>query len=144
VGVDFWRGASMSAALFPEFARAAGLICVGQELITWQGSRYLDCISVAVRPGSMWARPNVVMQNPYFMAEAASAAAAGSIFRSMERRRLSAGQMAPPLADNRPNEPGRLGPLATRITYRRLGPWGVSVLGPIPRLRRLARRGSVC
>lgn len=60
-----WRAESMSAAIFREACRAAGLVCLTQEVINWIGrgrraDRHClpgtqvpltDCISVFLRPG---------------------------------------------------------------------------------------------
>jgi SAM-dependent methyltransferase len=81
----YWRAESMSAEKFVAFARDAGLTCIGQELINWYGStRLLDCISIAVRPGSVWDRRNVIARNPHFMSEAASARRRAPVFNTLQ------------------------------------------------------------
>lgn len=67
-----WRAFSMTAARFDELATAAGLRCVGQELIEWSHGRLTDCVSIATRPGSRFDRPRRVVRNPEFIAEARS------------------------------------------------------------------------
>jgi hypothetical protein len=132
VGLDHWRARSMTAETFVQLSAAAGLVCVGQEVVPWLGSRYLDCISVATRPGSRWARPNVVSHNPYFMAEAASSASLAAVFRSF----------SDDSATRLPSAGGAryFGPSSTMITSSSVGPWAVSVLGPWPKWRELVRR----
>lgn len=66
-----WRAHDMSAALFVEFCREAGLQCIAQEIVDWGGQAQLDCFSVFTRPGSRFARPLQVIETPTFMAEAA-------------------------------------------------------------------------
>jgi SAM-dependent methyltransferase len=66
-----WRGATMSASLFEQFCREAGLCCIGQELVNWRTDEALnDCLSMLTRPGSRFARDNRVLENPGFMEEA--------------------------------------------------------------------------
>jgi hypothetical protein len=66
-----WRDERMSAELFRDQCRRAGLSCVGQELISWEFGPYLiDCLSVFTRPGSRWDRPARLLRNPLFVAEA--------------------------------------------------------------------------
>jgi len=81
-GWTHWRAQSMTASRMVELAGEAGLTCVGQELINWLGSYLIDCISVVARPGSKWHRPNVVVRNPFFMLEAASAARMASVYNT--------------------------------------------------------------
>src|SRR5205823_942957 len=78
-GFDHWRGSTMSARRLEELARQAGLSCIGQEVVNWLGGRLIDCISLLTQRGSSWERPNVVVHNPYFMAEAASSARAARV-----------------------------------------------------------------
>jgi ubiquinone/menaquinone biosynthesis C-methylase UbiE len=57
VNVYGWRAESMSAELFAELCRRAGLVCVSQERMNWVFGRHLtDCLSVFARPGSRWDR----------------------------------------------------------------------------------------
>jgi SAM-dependent methyltransferase len=46
VGNEHWRAPTMSAAKFRQYAEAAGLRCVAQELIPWGGEDFSDCVSV--------------------------------------------------------------------------------------------------
>jgi ubiquinone/menaquinone biosynthesis C-methylase UbiE len=121
-GFDAWRGVSMSAQRLQELSAEAGLSCVGQEVVNWLGGRFIDCISLVTQPGSKWDRANVVVRNPYFMAEAASSARAASVYSSR-----------PPLGNDLGAQ--RLGPISG-ISSRSIGPWSVSVLGPLPKLRK--------
>ena len=74
-----WRGLTMSAARMTRIAQACGLQCISQEIFPWATSRALiDCISVLVRPGSLWARENQILKNPSFMKE-------GRYLRSLAR-----------------------------------------------------------
>ena len=76
-----WRAPSVTAEKFAELARAAGLHCVGQELVNWEGGvLLLDCISVVARPGSRWDRPNRVVKNRLFRLEARSIRRAGLVY----------------------------------------------------------------
>lgn len=70
---DHWRARTVTAGVFEDLCRQAGLICIGQECITWNSKRTIDCISLFTRPGSRWARPNRVMHNPDFFASEAEA-----------------------------------------------------------------------
>lgn len=87
------RASSVSAAKVEALVRKAGMQCVGQELVNWGSKRLTDCITVFTPSGSRWARPNRVMRNGDFMAEAARAAA------------LSAHYGPPKSAVNRPTAP---------------------------------------
>jgi hypothetical protein len=66
-----WRASTMSAKLFEQFCDAAGLQCIGQEIVNWGGAETIDSFSLFTRKDSPFARPNVVIENPYFMDEAA-------------------------------------------------------------------------
>jgi Methyltransferase domain len=85
---DNARAPSMSAATFVGLCDAAGLRCVGQEIIAWdrRSRRVIDCISIVTRPGSQWDRPNVVVRNPNFVSEARSARALDEVFTSLQPR----------------------------------------------------------
>jgi hypothetical protein len=133
VGPDHWRGTSMSAQRFAELAEQAGLVCIGQEVINWLGSRLIDCISMVTLPGSKWERPNVLVSNPHFMTEAASAACVSRVYTSLDRA-AAAGDPAVSGAVR------YFGPSSTMITNRTVGPWAVSVLGPWPKWRQMLRR----
>lgn len=66
------RSNTMTARLFEEFSAQAGLLCIGQELINWNVENFLvDTISLITKPGSKWARPNRIIENPDFMKEIA-------------------------------------------------------------------------
>ena len=64
-----WRAESMTAVRFEALCHNAGLLCRSQEIIPWGTSLLSDCISVVTRPGSRWARPNVVLTNHDFARE---------------------------------------------------------------------------
>lgn len=71
VNLGAWRDEGMSAELFRHQCADAGLVCVGQELISWEFGPYLiDSLSLVARPGSRWDRPIQVIRNPRFVAEA--------------------------------------------------------------------------
>ena len=71
-----WRGESMSAALFEQFCRDAGLLCIGQEVIRWREKEHWlrDCFSMLTRPGSRFARENRVIENLDYSAQATTMA----------------------------------------------------------------------
>jgi ubiquinone/menaquinone biosynthesis C-methylase UbiE len=119
-GFDHWRGTTMSARRFEVLAGEAGLACIGQEVVNWLSGRLIDCISLATPRGSRWERPNVVVHNPYFMAEAASSARAAQVH--------SDPSPPGPAEDGRSQHLGSL----SRIVSAPLGPWGVTVEGPLP------------
>ena len=76
-----WRASSVSASGFAELSEAAGLHCVGQELVNWEGGVVLlDSMSVVTRPGSHWDRPNCVVKNRLFRLEARSIRTSGSVY----------------------------------------------------------------
>jgi SAM-dependent methyltransferase len=66
------RGVTMTAEAFEGMCTAAGLQCVGQEILNWHMENLNDCFSLCARPESRFARPNVVVENPRFMDEAAA------------------------------------------------------------------------
>jgi hypothetical protein len=67
-----WR-ANVTAAEFATLCEQAGLHCVGQELVNWEGGALLiDAMSVVTRPGSKWDRANRVVKNRLFRMEAHS------------------------------------------------------------------------
>ena len=90
LGVVDWdhaRAKSMTADRFARACEKVGLVCVGQEIISWGDARkMIDCISLVARSGSRWERPNIVILNPDFMAEASSAQRLASIHRSLQGR----------------------------------------------------------
>jgi SAM-dependent methyltransferase len=65
-----WRALDMTAKGFSEACAGAGLQCIGQEVVNWTTRRLIDCLSTVTRPSSRWARPNRVLENPGFVAEA--------------------------------------------------------------------------
>jgi SAM-dependent methyltransferase len=75
-----WRARTMSAEAMARFAEAAGLRCVGQEKVNWNSRRPIDCMSILTRKGSRWDRPNRVLENRRFMAEAAEAKRLGQLY----------------------------------------------------------------
>jgi hypothetical protein len=79
---DHWRGRSVTARKVAEVGAAAGLVCIGQEIINWgrHNRRTVDCLSLLTRRGSRWEKPNVIVRNPYFMAEARSARIISEIY----------------------------------------------------------------
>lgn len=68
----FWRSETVSAEAFVEACGRAGLRCISQELVNWGGIVGCDCFSTVTRPGSIWERELLRVENPYFMAEAES------------------------------------------------------------------------
>jgi hypothetical protein len=83
-----WRAPSVTSRKVVDVGKATGLVCIGQEIIPWgrHNRRMVDCLSVLTRSGSRWERPNVVVRNPYFMAEARSAHAVSEVFTSLRAR----------------------------------------------------------
>lgn len=79
---DHWRARSMSAKKFEQFATAAGLQCISQELVNWGSRRMIDCFSTFTQPSSKWARDNVIIENPDLMQEAASALRLSALYTS--------------------------------------------------------------
>lgn len=72
VNVGAWRAESVTAQRFVELCDAAGLVCIGQELVSWEhGSYTIDTLSMFTRRGSTWERPLRVVNNPGFRREAA-------------------------------------------------------------------------
>jgi len=67
-----WRAISMTASKFELFAEKAGMHTISQEKINWHTRPYflIDSISVFTRKGSLWDRPNKILRNNRFMAEA--------------------------------------------------------------------------
>lgn len=66
-----WRAESMTAKIFEQHCKKAGLQCIGQEIINWYTRCPLpiDCFSVFTQKNSTWARPNTVLQNMKFTRE---------------------------------------------------------------------------
>lgn len=67
---DGLRAISMTAELFERYARQAGLQCISQEIVNWNGRRLIDCLSIFTPMGSKWTRPYKALKNPDFMGEA--------------------------------------------------------------------------
>ena len=83
VNVYAWRAESASAERFARDCEAAGLACIGQELIPWEyGRRLTDAISVVTPRGSRRDRPLVRVENPGFMDEARSLARTAPLYAS--------------------------------------------------------------
>jgi len=80
-----WRARSVTSKSFAASSSTNGLKCIGQEIIRWgrHNRRMIDCLSTITRPGSKWERSNVVIRNPYFMAEAASARVVSRMYASL-------------------------------------------------------------
>jgi hypothetical protein len=64
---DHWRAHSMTAQRFEELCASAGLVCIGQELVNWNGRILIDAFSMFTFSNSIWARPNRVFKNAGFM-----------------------------------------------------------------------------
>ncbi len=79
------RARSMTAELFLEFAREAGLNCVSQELVNWitVPSCLIDSFSVVAPAGSRFDRPYRLVKNPGFMREARCIAALAPSLRAI-------------------------------------------------------------
>jgi hypothetical protein len=86
IGWEHGRAVSMTAARFEQLAFERGLLCIGQEVINWAGSRLTDCISLVTPPGSLWERPNVVSRNSHFLAAGLSARSVSAIYVSLKRQ----------------------------------------------------------
>jgi SAM-dependent methyltransferase len=83
---EHWRDPSVTAEQVASIAASLGLACIGQELNNWgEAEEMIDCISVFVRRGSRRDRPNQIVRNPYFMAEAHSAGVVSEIYSSVDR-----------------------------------------------------------
>jgi hypothetical protein len=65
-----WRALDMTAERFGEACEAAGLRCIGQEIVNWTTRRLIDCLSTFTRRSSRWERPNRVLVNRHFAADA--------------------------------------------------------------------------
>ena len=76
-----WRAATVTAAGVVELSERAGLHCVGQELVNWEGGvLLLDAMSVVTRPGSRWDRPNRVVKNHLFRMQARAIRRSAEVF----------------------------------------------------------------
>ena len=85
-GSDHWRAPSMTAAKFRRFAEAAGLVCLGQELVNWKSRRLIDCFSVFARREPGERRETPVVRNPGFMAEADRLARLAALYSGLPAR----------------------------------------------------------
>ena len=74
------RALSMTAAEFQKLATNAGLRCIAQELVPWDGKRLIDSISTFTRPESRWCRENRCIRNPGFRLEANGARTIAGIY----------------------------------------------------------------
>jgi hypothetical protein len=74
------RAHSMTAERFVELSQVAGLKCVAQEVINWNGPRLIDCISLVTKSGSVWDRAPVFAQNVHFFDAARSSALVAQVW----------------------------------------------------------------
>lgn len=83
-----WRGASMSAARFRQFAAEAGLATFGQELVEWGQPAFIDCISAFGRPPAgaspRAGYPVPVVENPRIFEEGRWIAQLATLYRPGE------------------------------------------------------------
>jgi SAM-dependent methyltransferase len=80
---NHWRAPSVTAGRFEQLCDQAGLHCVGQELVNWEGGvLLLDCMSVVTRPGSQWDRPNRVVKNRLFRMQARATRRSSSVYET--------------------------------------------------------------
>jgi SAM-dependent methyltransferase len=81
------RAASVTAARFAELCEQAGMHCISQELVNWGGGVLLiDSFSVVTHPWSRWDRPNRVVKNQLFRAEARAIRRSGSVYDTLPSR----------------------------------------------------------
>ena len=66
-----WRAASMTAEKFYDYADAAGLHCLSQEIVNWHTRRMIDCMSIFTKKESIWASDYHMILNAKFRNEAA-------------------------------------------------------------------------
>jgi Methyltransferase domain len=64
------RALTMSHQAFASLCDKYGLKCTSQELIYWRQDSFNDGFSVFTPASSRWVRPNIVLQNARFMADA--------------------------------------------------------------------------
>jgi ubiquinone/menaquinone biosynthesis C-methylase UbiE/MoaA/NifB/PqqE/SkfB family radical SAM enzyme/Flp pilus assembly protein TadD len=64
------RAESVSAELVRGYCSSVGLSCLSQELLTWEGTVFNDCISMFVREAQPSRHETAVWFNPHFMVEA--------------------------------------------------------------------------
>ncbi len=77
-----WRAADMSSDRFARLCAAAGLRCVGQEVVNWHSKLPNDCFSTVTRPGSRWDREPRTWRNLGFMAEVRTVRARAELYGS--------------------------------------------------------------
>src|SRR5207244_607593 len=75
-----YRAPDVSASNFAVDGRAAGLVCISQELINWGCRRLNDCFSVVTQCTSRWARPNRIVRNHRFREEIGGAAQLAALY----------------------------------------------------------------
>ena len=82
--LDFQHGRALdvTAAGFCALLQRCGLQVFVQERINWGTRRCIDCFTFVCRPGSRFAQPTIVVENPHFMSEAESARAGAPAFAS--------------------------------------------------------------
>jgi hypothetical protein len=66
---DGFRAISMTAERFAQLAEEAGLVCIGQEVVSWASRRLIDCFSIITksRPGERVEQ--VIVRNAAFTKE---------------------------------------------------------------------------
>jgi SAM-dependent methyltransferase len=79
---NHWRAESVSAELVVDACGRAGLRCISQEIVNWGDAFGNDCFSIVTRPGSVWARDLVRVENLHFMGEAKSLELRASVLPS--------------------------------------------------------------
>jgi len=67
------RAKGMTSEKFASFAEEAGLSCISQEEINWNGGWLIDCISIVTPKGSAWEQPRRVIENKRWLNEAENA-----------------------------------------------------------------------
>jgi hypothetical protein len=105
-----WRAPSVTAAAFEQDALQAGLACASQEIVNWATIRLIDCFSTFTPVHSRWARPNIIIENPDFMKQAAMSAFLDKIYGPESFQEAPAPS---PLVGTQPS-----GPLATLLSER--------------------------
>lgn len=71
VDLAAWRSEDVTAESFAALCESAGLVCVSQELISWERGFWLsDTVSIFTPLGSQWVRDRTVVRNPFFGREA--------------------------------------------------------------------------
>jgi 2-polyprenyl-3-methyl-5-hydroxy-6-metoxy-1,4-benzoquinol methylase len=77
-----WRDNTMTAAKFVGFSQKVDLQCIRQELVNWANPSdcLIDCFSIATPKNSKWSRPNQILKNGNFMAEAQAIAKLAALY----------------------------------------------------------------